>query len=65
MRNGGLRKLDEDLRGNEIELVEPETKYVVYKARWLVLISIVTVRKILKQIQVSISPTFYVQHLRS
>ena len=45
MRNGGLRKLDEDLRRNEVELVESETEYVVYKARWLVLLSIVTVRK--------------------
>ena len=45
MRNGGLRKLDEDLRRDEVELVEPETEYVVYKARWLVLLSIVTVRK--------------------
>ena len=44
MRNGGLSKLDEDLRRDEVELVEPETEYVVYKGRWLVLISIVTVR---------------------
>ena len=45
MRNGGLRKLDEDLRRDEAKLVQPETEYVVYKARWLVLLSIVTVRK--------------------
>ncbi len=44
MRNGGLRKLEENLRRDEVELVTPDTEYVVYKARWLVLLSIVTVR---------------------
>ena len=44
MKNIGLSKLEQNLRRDEVELLDSE--FVLYRGRWLILLTIVLVRSL-------------------